>query len=94
MKMEEVFLFGLGERPDPSHVVFAVHILKPVSRIIQFAPDWISAPFSISVCFWKSLLSIRQVRSSIGEVALGICQDWGRLVQVASLGMSLIFKHE
>ena len=29
-KMEEEFLFGLGERPDPSHVVFAVHILKPV----------------------------------------------------------------
>ena len=28
MKMEEVFLFGLGERPDPSHVVFAVHIFK------------------------------------------------------------------
>ena len=22
-----MFLFGLGERPDPSHVVFAVHIL-------------------------------------------------------------------
>ena len=29
-KMEELFLFGLGERPDPSHVVFAVHILRPV----------------------------------------------------------------
>ena len=41
LEREEVFLFGLCERPDPSHVVFAVHILKPVLSH-QFAPDWIS----------------------------------------------------